>query len=118
VALRLNLLTKAAMSSTTAGKVTAASGDEFIAKVVNSNMPHAVKRAMERAGFSTVQEARLALQQFGKQLKEAGTLPATAVKDTAYHRVIIPGFGQGGAVVYQVRQGVLKLKTVMEWRQP
>jgi hypothetical protein len=45
-------------------------------------------------------------------------IPATAVKDTAYaDRIIVPGFGQGGAVVYQVRQGVLRLKTVLEWKE-
>jgi hypothetical protein len=85
-------------------------------KVVNSNMPHAAERAVERAGFSTVQEARVALQQFGSQLEKSG-LPAGTIRDTAHaDRIIVPGFGQGGAVVYQVRDGVLKLKTVLQWR--
>jgi hypothetical protein len=97
--------------------VGAASADEFVTRVLNSNMAHAAERAVERAGFSTIQEARLALQQLGKQIKEAGVIPSTAIKDTAYaDRILVPGFGQGGAVVYQVRQGVLRLKTVLEWR--
>ena len=85
-------------------------------KVVNSNMPHAAERSVERAGFSTVQDARAALQEFGRQIEKSGLPPGT-LRDTAHaDRLIVPGFGQGGAVVYQLRDGVLKLKTVLQWR--
>jgi hypothetical protein len=33
-------------------------------------------------------------------------------------RVIVPGFGEGGAVVYKVKDGKLTLKTVLEWIEP
>jgi hypothetical protein len=83
-------------------------------KVVNSNMPHAAERAVERAGFRTLKEARTALQEFGAGIEKSG-LPRGAIRDTAHaDRVIVPGFGQGGAVVYQVKDGTLKLKTVLE----
>lgn len=46
-------------------------------------------------------------------------LPPGAIRDTAHaDRVIVPGFGKGGAVVYQVKDGTFKLKTVFEWRPP
>ena len=94
----------------------AAGVDQFVNKVVNSNMPHAAERAVERAGFSSIQEARAALQRFGAEIERSG-IPGNAIRDTAHaDRILVPGFGQGGAVVYQVRDGVLKLKTVLEWR--
>ena len=86
--------------------------------VVNSNMPHAAERAVERAGFGTVKDARAALQEFGAGIENGG-LPSGAIQDTAHaDRVIVPGFGRGGAVVYQVKDGTLKLKTVLEWKPP
>jgi hypothetical protein len=56
------------------------------------------------------------LQEFGRQIEKSGLPPGT-IRDTAHaDRVIVPGFGRGGAVVYQLRDGVLKLKTVLQWR--
>jgi hypothetical protein len=81
--------------------------------------PHAARRAVERAGFATIQEARAALQAFGQAIQVAKALPAGTIIDPAHpNRVIVPGFGQGGAVVYQVVKGVLKLKTVVKWKEP
>ncbi|WP_395834220.1 hypothetical protein [Cystobacter fuscus] len=98
------------------GEVTRGASDIHVDKVVNSNMPHAAERAVERAGFSSVQDARAALQEFGRQIEKSGLPPGT-IRDTAHaDRVIVPGFGRGGAVVYQLRDGVLKLKTVLQWR--
>ncbi|WP_235217064.1 hypothetical protein [Archangium violaceum] len=98
------------------GELTGGASDIHVDKVVNSNMPHAAERAVERAGFSSVQDARAALQEFGRQIEKSGLPPGT-IRDTAYaDRVIVPGFGRGGAVVYQLRDGVLKLKTVLQWR--
>jgi hypothetical protein len=89
-----------------------------VSKVVNSNMPHAAERAVGRAGFGSVKEARSALQEFGAGIEKNG-LPSGAIRDTAHaDRVIVPGFGEGGAVVYQVKDGTLKLKTVLEWKPP
>jgi hypothetical protein len=98
------------------GELTGGASDIHVDKVVNSNMPHAAERAVERAGFSSVQDARAALQEFGRQIEKSGLPPGT-LRDTAHvDRVIVPGFGRGGAVVYQFRDGVLKLKTVLQWR--
>ncbi|WP_437741284.1 RHS repeat-associated core domain-containing protein [Sorangium sp. So ce1504] len=84
-----------------------------VKKVVNINMPHAAERAVERAGFSSAKDARAALQEFGASI-ERGGLPSGAIRDTAHEdRAIVPGFGQRGAVVYQVKDGTLKLKTVL-----
>jgi len=98
----------------------AASPGDFVEKVVNSNMGHAETRAVERAGFKDAKEARRALQEFGQKLQERGTLPAEGIYDPAHaDRVIIPGFGDGGAVVYQVTEsGVYKLKSVLIWEPP
>ncbi|MFO0617328.1 MAG: hypothetical protein U0414_32330 [Polyangiaceae bacterium] len=100
------------------GGAGAASPMEFIDKVVNSNTEHAAERAVERAGFATQKEAREALHAFGKKLEAGGTLPPEGIFDPApADRVIVPGFGTNGAVVYQVTdKGVYKLKTVLEWR--
>ena len=99
------------------GELTGGASDIHVDKVVNSNMPHAAERAVERAGFSSVQDARAALQEFGRQIEKSGLPPGT-IRDTAHaDRVIVPGFGRGGAAVYQLRDGVLKLKTVLQWRQ-
>ena len=91
-----------------------------VSKIVNSEMPHAAERAVERAGFSTVQDARAALQEFAKNIEAAGKLPEGTIADTANpDRVIVPGFGQGGAVVYQImKNGSLRLKTVLIWIPP
>lgn len=98
------------------GGLTRGASDIHVDKVVNSNMPHAAERAVERAGFSSVQDARAALQEFGWQIEKSGLPPGT-IRDTAHlDRVIVPGFGREGAVVYQFRDGVLKLKTVLQWR--
>ncbi len=98
------------------GELTRSASDIHVDKVVNSNMPHAAERAVERAGFSSEQDARAALQEFSRQIERSGLPPGT-IRDTARaDRVIVPGFGRGGAVVYQLRDGVLKLKTVLQWR--
>jgi hypothetical protein len=98
------------------GELTGGASDIHVDKVVNSNMPHAAERAVERAGFSSVQDARAALHEFGRQIEKSGLPPGT-IRDTAHaDRVIVPGFGRGGAVVYQLKDGVLKLKTVLQWR--
>ncbi|HZH13240.1 MAG TPA: hypothetical protein VE057_02650 [Archangium sp.] len=98
------------------GELRGGASDIHVDNVVNSNMPHAAERAVERAGFSSVQDARAALQAFGRQIEKSGLPPGT-IRDTAHaDRIIVPGFGRGGAVVYQLRDGVLKLKTVLQWR--
>jgi RHS repeat-associated protein len=86
-------------------------------KVINSNMEHAAERAVERAGFENIQDARLALEEFGESITKNG-IPSNAIPDTAHSdRIIIPGFGKNGAVVYQITDNLkLRLKTVLIWR--
>ncbi|HSN87465.1 MAG TPA: hypothetical protein VL025_11940, partial [Thermoanaerobaculia bacterium] len=83
-------------------------------KVVNSKMGHAAQRAVERAGFKNNKEASDALQSFGENIRQNGLPPGT-VRDAAGH-LVVPGFGQGGAVVYRVGEnGKLTLQTVLNW---
>ncbi len=88
-------------------------------KIINSNMGHAAERAVKRAGFSNVKDAREALQAFGNRIVRDG-IPSNAITDPAHKaRIIVPGFGDGCAVVYQVTsKGKLRLKTVLNWREP
>jgi hypothetical protein len=81
-------------------------------------MGHAAGRAVERAGFQTPKAAREALQEFGTNIEKNG-LPSGAIRDPAHaDRVIVPGFGNGGAVVYQEGASGFKLKTVLTWIPP
>ena len=82
-------------------------------RVVNSKMGHAAARAVERAGFESIKEATDALRAFGQNIEKNG-LPANTVKDSAGH-LIVPGFGNGGAVVYRLSDGKLTLQTVLNY---
>lgn len=107
----LSIVNKGAKAAKSAKELT-----DNISKIVNSNMGHAEERAVERAGFKTIKEAREALKEFSQDIEKRG-LPPNTVQDTIRSdRVIVPGFGEGGAVVYQVRDGVYKLKTVLQAR--
>jgi hypothetical protein len=90
---------------------TGAGGKSF--RVVNSKMPHAAQRAVQRAGFATQKDATEALRAFGEAIERNG-LPSGTVTDAAGH-VIVPGFGEGGAVVYRLSNGKLTLQTVLTW---
>src|SRR5437773_1834529 len=57
----------------------AASRDEFITGIVNSNIGHAAERAVDRAGFDSVQQGREALQEFARKIETAGVLPENAI---------------------------------------
>lgn len=82
-------------------------------KVANSNMEHAVERAVERGVYPDAKTAREALQNLGAQIKNSGW-PAGTIKDTAHiDRVLVPA-GNNGMVVYQIaKNGTAKLKTVL-----
>jgi hypothetical protein len=79
---------------------------------VNSKMGHAAERAVQRAGYNTVKEATDALRAFGANIEASG-LPSGTV-DAAGH-LVVPGFGQGGGVVYRVSGSKLTLQTVLNW---
>jgi hypothetical protein len=82
-------------------------------------MGHAQKRSVERAGFTTEKDARESLKEFGKNIERNG-FPVGTIRDSARSdRVIVPGFGKGGAVVYQIeKNGNAVLKTVLNWIEP
>lgn len=82
-------------------------------RVVNTKMGHAAKRAVERAGFASEREATSALREFGEGITQNG-LPSGTVLDSAGH-LVVPGFGQAGAVVYRQNGGKLVLQTVLNW---
>lgn len=84
-----------------------------VGRVVNSKMGHAATRAVERAGFVSEKEARIALKKFGDAIVKNG-LPAGTVRDAAGH-LVVPGFGEGGAVVYRQAGEKLTLQTVVNW---
>lgn len=87
-------------------------------KVVNTNMPHSVERAVERKAFPTVQDAREALQNLSRRI-EADGFPEGTIKDTAHDdRVLVP-LGKDHYAVYQIKKnGNAVLKTVLNKREP
>lgn len=87
-----------------------------VKKVLNSNMDHAQERAVERAGFATEKEARLVLQELSKNIEANGLPRGTILDPSKTDRIIVPGFGDNGAVVYKFKNGKLTLMTVLEWR--
>ncbi len=84
-----------------------------VIKAVNSNLPHAIERAVERSIFPNKDAAAEALRNLTKQIDKNG-FPADAIRDTAYvDRVLVP-VGNEGLAVYQVGEnGTAKLKTVL-----
>jgi hypothetical protein len=84
-----------------------------IAKAVNSNLPHAAQRAVERGFFGSLKEAGDALRNLSSQISKNGW-PQGTIRDTAHpDRVLVP-LKDGAYAVYQVAaNGTAKLKTVL-----
>ncbi|MEM5343162.1 RHS repeat-associated core domain-containing protein [Paraburkholderia azotifigens] len=82
-------------------------------KVVNSNMPHAVERAVERGVYPDKNTASEALKALSNRIEKDG-YPVGTILDTAHaDRVLVPA-GNNGMVVYQVaKNGTAKIKTVL-----
>ncbi|WP_267898804.1 RHS repeat-associated core domain-containing protein [Sorangium cellulosum] len=102
-----------AQGAAAAAPSAAARGGVNAFRVVNSKMPHAAQRAVERAGLATTKDATDALRAFGQSIEKNG-LPSGTVRDAAGH-LVVPGFGEGGAVVYRLSDGKLTLQTVLNW---
>ncbi len=96
-----------------AAKAAASGGLPGVAKTVNSNMPHAIERAVERGIFPNAAEARTGLESLSARIGKEG-FPEGAILDTAHaDRVLVP-LGEGGMAVYQVgANGTAKLKTIL-----
>lgn len=84
-----------------------------ISKAVNSGLPHAIERAVERGVSKNADEAREALTNLSKRVG-ANDFPAgTIVDPSKADRLLVP-FGNEGVAVYQVvKNGSAKLKTVL-----
>ncbi|WP_233961682.1 RHS repeat-associated core domain-containing protein, partial [Pectobacterium versatile] len=88
-------------------------GIEKPKKVSNSNLPHAIDRAVERGIYPDRKTASDALKDLGKEIEKNG-FPAGTIRDTAHtDRVLVPT-RNNGMVVYQVaKNGTAKIKTVL-----
>ncbi|MBT0337219.1 RHS repeat-associated core domain-containing protein [Morganella morganii] len=82
-------------------------------KVSNSNLPHAIDRAVERSVYPDKKTASESLKALGKDI-EANGFPSGTIRDTAHiDRVLVPA-GNNGMVVYQIaKNGTAKIKTVL-----
>jgi RHS repeat-associated protein len=88
-------------------------GIPAIKKAINSNLPHAVDRAVERSVFNNSAQATNALKKLSKSITQSG-FPSNSILDTAHaDRVLVP-IGNNGLAVYQVaKNGSAKLKTIL-----
>ncbi len=90
-----------------------AKGLPTVKKIVNSNMPHAVERSVERGVFSDAKAASQGLKDLSSRIGKEG-FPKGSIIDTANaNRVLVPT-GNNGMVVYQIgSNGTAKLKTIL-----
>jgi hypothetical protein len=84
-----------------------------ILKGVNSNLPHAVERAVERGIFDNADEATAALKSLTGEVGSNNLPSGTIVDPSKTDRILVP-VGNEGMAVYQVgSNGTSKLKTVL-----
>ncbi|MEQ6970953.1 hypothetical protein ABRP65_11625 [Pectobacterium polaris] len=85
-------------------------GIEKPKKVSNSNLLHAIDRAVERGIYPDRKTASDALKDLGKEIEKNG-FPAGTIRDTTHaDRVLVP-VGNNGMVVYKVaKNGTAKIK--------
>lgn len=95
------------------GTVAAKEGLPIIKKAVNSNLPHAIYRGVERGVFGSKAEASTALKNLTSSISKNG-FPSGSILDPSYaDRVLVP-IGNGGLVSYQVaKNGTASIKTVL-----
>jgi hypothetical protein len=92
----------------------AAGDDLLLKKAVNSNLPHAIGRGVERGVFSSADEAGAALRGLTEQITQSGTFPVGTLVDTARTGRFLVPVGNNGMAVYQLaKNGTAKLKTVL-----
>jgi hypothetical protein len=91
-----------------------AGDDLLLKKAVNSNLPHAVSRGVERGIFGSADEAATALRALTEQITKSGTFPSGTLVDTARAGRFLVPIGNGGRAVYQLAaNGTARLKTVL-----
>lgn len=78
---------------------------------MNSNLPHAIERGVERGVFASADEAGAALRGLSTQITQTGRFPAGTLLDSANAgRYLVP-VGNNGMAVYQLAaNGTAKLK--------
>jgi RHS repeat-associated protein len=92
----------------------AAGDDLLLNKAVNSNLPHAVARGVERGVFASAEEGAAALRGLTQQITSSGTFPTGTLVDTARAGRFLVPVGNNGLAVYQLgANGTAKLKTVL-----
>lgn len=97
-----------------ARSVGAAGDDLLLRKAVNTNLPHAIDRGVERGVFSSADEAGAALRALGRQITESGTFLAGTLVDSTQAGRFLVSVGDNGLAVYQLaRNGTAKLKTIL-----
>lgn len=84
-----------------------------VEKVVNSNLPHAIDRAVERGVFPDKKSAADGLRELSDKIKQDG-FPTGTLQDTAHRNRILVPVGNNGLAVYQIgKNGTAKLKTTL-----
>lgn len=86
-------------------------------KAVNTNMPHAVERGVERGVFNDKKEASEILKSLSDDISKNGW-PKGSIKDPSYSdRVLVP-IGKGGLAAYKIdKKGKAVLKTILNERK-
>ncbi len=84
-----------------------------VTKAVNSNLPHAIERAVERGVFVDKKTAAEAFKNLSSQITQKG-FPIDAILDPAHiDRVLVP-IGNNGMAVYKVaKNGTASLQTTL-----
>lgn len=87
-----------------------------INKAINSNLPHAIKRGIERGIFQSNKEAAKYLKGLTKQISKNG-FPNNAFMDPTYtDRVLVPIINDGLAAYKLGKNGSAILKTILNGR--
>lgn len=90
-----------------------AGGLPNIKKAVNSNLPNAINRGIERGIFPDKATASNAFKALSRQITSQGFPSGSFVDPSHKDRVLVP-VGKGGLASYQVgSNGTAKLKTVL-----
>ena len=84
-----------------------------VKKAVNSNLPHAVERAVERGVYPDAKSATEGLKDLSNQIGKKGWPEGSIIDPAHADRVLVP-VGNNGMAAYQVgSNGTAKLKTIL-----
>jgi RHS repeat-associated protein len=95
----------------------AAGDDLLLKKAVNTGLPHATKRGVQRGVFANPAEAGAALRDLTSTISKSKTFPTGTLVDTAHAGRFLVPVGNNGLAVYQMMgNGTARLKTVLNAR--